>query len=509
MKRLLLLWALLTFAVPGFLPLAHATVSTTAPRNDYIGNGATATYSYTFRIFASSDLRVTTRDTAGVETPLILTTDYTVTGVNKATGGTITLVAGNLTSGYVLTIRFDRTPQQSTDLRNQGGFFAEVHETKFDELTRYAQQNKDVLDRSLHLPETEVGTSAATRLLPASLRASKYLGFDASGNLTYYTAIISGGATVSGFAATLLDDADSAAARGTLGAVASGGGTASSLVCVSCIASADPVVALGLATKQYVDSVPQGNVTAYTGTDTLGAGVRLAKLSGASFTFSLPAAASNTSRMVTIWHNGTSLTQVYTIDPNGAETIDGTATFILYTAGERLTVISDGTNWLKLDHWAQTAWADAGAMTITGTTSNPTKATTPDYDHVFWRRDGKTAHVKWIFQVSSGAGAADGSGNYLFAMPTGIAIDAILPPVATAYATAVMSEALRSAVFGMGKVVIDSSAVDNVIPFAYDTTHLQWARDSNATAISSAAYEMTNDEFGYFLEAHFPAANWR
>ena len=195
---------------------AQATVSTTAPRNDYIGNGATATYSYTFRIFSSSDLRVTKRDTSGAETALILTTDYTVTGVNRASGGTITLLAGNLPSGYTLTIRFDRTPQQSTDLRNQGSFFAETHETKFDELTRYIQALTDVVDRSLHLPETEVGTDAATTLPSASLRAGQFMAFDANGNVTTAAGTSGDLSPVSGYMNGLLAASSAASARSTL-----------------------------------------------------------------------------------------------------------------------------------------------------------------------------------------------------------------------------------------------------------------------------------------------------
>jgi len=213
MKRWIFLLAVL-FAIPTFAPLSQATVSTTAPRNDYVGNGATATYSYTFRIFAATDLRVTTRNTSNVETTLTYPTDYTVTGVNKAAGGTITLTAGNLTSGYALTIRFDRAPRQSTDLRNQGSFFAQTHEDKFDELTRYAQQNEDELNRALKLPETEAGTAAATTLPVAADRASQYLAFDASGNPIAAASV--GTATVSAFMQTVLDDANAAAARATL-----------------------------------------------------------------------------------------------------------------------------------------------------------------------------------------------------------------------------------------------------------------------------------------------------
>ena len=196
--------------------LAPASFSTTAPRNDYTGNGATATYTYSFRIFASSDLKVTKTDTSGVSTTLTLTTDYTVTGVNSTSGGTITLTAGNLPSNYLLTIRFQRSIQQATDLRNQGGYFASTHENKFDETTRYAQQLQDQADRSLKLPETEAGTAAKTTLPTATSRASKFLGFDSSGNPIAAAGTSADLTPVSAFINTLLDDATAVAARQTL-----------------------------------------------------------------------------------------------------------------------------------------------------------------------------------------------------------------------------------------------------------------------------------------------------
>jgi hypothetical protein len=149
----------------------HATLSVTTSRNDYIGNGATATYSYTFRITASSDLLVTTRSTAGVETTLALTSGYTVTGVGAGTGGTITLTAGNLASGVALTIRRVLPLTQPTDLRNQGPFLAETHETVFDRLTMQSQQQQDELSRSIRVPES-ISPSAFSTLLPATVAAS-------------------------------------------------------------------------------------------------------------------------------------------------------------------------------------------------------------------------------------------------------------------------------------------------------------------------------------------------
>lgn len=146
------------------------TISSTANRNDYDGNGTTATYSYSFKIFNQSHLLVTVKnDTTLVETTLTLTTHYTVTGVNASSGGTIVLVAGSfdwldgsnyLDTGYSLTIRRVVPLTQVTDIRNQGAFFPETHEDEFDLLMMAIQQQQDELDRSIKLPETSTNTGA-------------------------------------------------------------------------------------------------------------------------------------------------------------------------------------------------------------------------------------------------------------------------------------------------------------------------------------------------------------
>jgi len=133
---------------------------------------------------AQTDLVVTTQAIAtGVEETLALTTDYTVSGVGSATGGTVTLVAGVLPATKKITIRRVRPVTQTTDIRNQGDFYPEGHENAFDHQVMLAQQLTEQVGRCLKIPPTEVGSVALTELPSAVDRANKYAYFDASGNI--------------------------------------------------------------------------------------------------------------------------------------------------------------------------------------------------------------------------------------------------------------------------------------------------------------------------------------
>ena len=143
------------------------SLSSANNRNDYVGNGATSVYSYTFKIFSNSQLRVT-QSVAGVETVLALTTDYTVTGAGVAAGGSITLVAGNLASGALLTIQRNISIVQETEFRNLGDFYPESHENQFDLTTMVQQMEKERLDRAVKLPNT-IAASAFDPTLPTDI----------------------------------------------------------------------------------------------------------------------------------------------------------------------------------------------------------------------------------------------------------------------------------------------------------------------------------------------------
>lgn len=129
------------------------TVSTEVDHNDYTGNGVTTTFPYTFRIFQKSDLVVQVVDLDENLTILTLDTDYTVTGAGGYTGGNV-ILSSPLTDGYQISITRELPVTQETDLRNQGKFFAEVHEDAFDKLTMLVQQVRSWFSLALRKPTT-------------------------------------------------------------------------------------------------------------------------------------------------------------------------------------------------------------------------------------------------------------------------------------------------------------------------------------------------------------------
>ena len=156
------------------------TIPSATSRNDFIGAGSTNVFGYTYRIINQLDIRVTVRNTSTqVETLLVIATDYTVSGVGALGGGNVTLVdagqpyldgAGNLNTGFNLTLRRVRTNIQETDVRNQGPQFPKTYEDALDHQTMIAQQQQDELDRSLKLPETVDPATVTTELpVPVAL----------------------------------------------------------------------------------------------------------------------------------------------------------------------------------------------------------------------------------------------------------------------------------------------------------------------------------------------------
>ena len=158
------------------------TISTTTIKNSYNGDGSVTAFNYTFKITNEDDIEVITRTSAGTETVKVLTTDYTVSGVGNAGGGTVTFVTAPA-SGLTVILRRDTPQTQGLDLIENDPLPANSLEDAFDKLTAITQELQEENDRSIKLSRTNTMTSTEFTV-GASDRANKILAFDSAGEIS-------------------------------------------------------------------------------------------------------------------------------------------------------------------------------------------------------------------------------------------------------------------------------------------------------------------------------------
>ena len=131
--------------------------------------------------------------------------------------------------------------------------------------------------------------------------------------------------------------------------------------------------------------------------------------SGAAFTVTLPAASGIGGKVLTLKKIDSSFNAV-TIDGNGAETIDGSATTTLSTQHETLMLICDGSNWQVIE---RTYPMSEQAATLSGTWNTNVSYTG------FWSRLGDKMKIRFQI-VLSGAPNSAGCG---ITIPNSLTID--------------------------------------------------------------------------------------
>ena len=158
------------------------TVSSTTTKVSASGDGSTAAFNYTFKIFANSEMEVIIRSSTGTETTKTLTTHYNVSGAGNDSGGTVTFTSGNIpASGETVVLRRKLALTQGTDYVENDPFPANSHEDGLDRLTMITQGIQEELDRAFKVSKTNsITTPEFTDA--ASARASKALGFSSDGN---------------------------------------------------------------------------------------------------------------------------------------------------------------------------------------------------------------------------------------------------------------------------------------------------------------------------------------
>jgi len=157
------------------------TVSTTSARVSYAGDGTTKAFAVSFPFFDADDLVVIERAVStGVETVKALATDYQVAG-GGGTTGTVTMNTAPA-AGVELHILRATDQTQTTDYAAHDTFPAESHERALDRAALRDQELARDIARAIRAARTD-SASLALELPTAVARASKYLLFDAGGNV--------------------------------------------------------------------------------------------------------------------------------------------------------------------------------------------------------------------------------------------------------------------------------------------------------------------------------------
>lgn len=134
------------------------TVQTNTNVANFLGNGA-ATYPIGFKFNSAADLVVQkTVIATGVTTTLTLNSDYSVAGAGVEEGGSITFSQAPTSAESIKVTRVVDL-LQLTDLRNQGKFYAEVHEAVFDKLAMIDQQQQTEIDDANAKSDEAVATA--------------------------------------------------------------------------------------------------------------------------------------------------------------------------------------------------------------------------------------------------------------------------------------------------------------------------------------------------------------
>lgn len=128
-------------------------IETTVNRWDFVGNGIWTQAHFTGLVFNAADLVVKQTTPGGVVTTLVLNSQYTVTNNYPLPGGDI-VFSSPFPDQYKLAVIRRLDLKQSTGFRNQGAFFAELHEDAFDRLTMIAQQHDEQIGRAPSLKES-------------------------------------------------------------------------------------------------------------------------------------------------------------------------------------------------------------------------------------------------------------------------------------------------------------------------------------------------------------------
>lgn len=433
-------------------------VSIETNRVQYVISSLTQVLPVPFLFFSKEDLEViSTHPVTYADSLMTLDVDYSVTGEENPSGGTVVLIAGPI--GHTVTILRKVGLTSGADLGFAMSFPSGTINEKVDKIWMAIQRMNTELVRSIRIPVSN-GDLAA---LPRTARAFRFVAFDANGNLTLSlgtTAGSSAGTDFSGIwnSITLLDSGlDSV--NGTVA-----GHTSALSTLTQRIEDTEDGVAAATSLAQSIES--QVN------TPTTGLA---AKVSSIETTYA---------------------TKVYA-DARKAEAISAAGSYTDSGLASKNRVFAQGTSpsgviagdlWIntsdsnKLKVWNGSSWVDAADTRIASLVTNVATITTDYATKVY--ADG-TAEARKAEAISAAATAAT---SYTNGQISGLSsVYATPTQVATAKSEAISAAATAATSYTNGQI----SALSSV----YATpTQVATAKSEAISSAVSSAYGYTNGQ---------------
>ncbi len=193
---------------------------------------------------------------------------------------------------------------------------------------------------------------------------------------------------------------------------------------------------------------------------------------------------------------------VHTVTRAGSDTIVGSSgalTSVSLLTSNFAVFESDGSSkwYIRQCRW-DTGWIDGGAITITGSSSNPTKGSGISTDKVYWRRIGGSIECSYQYR-QTGAGAS-GSGFYKYKVGGSFTID---------------STYIQTTEFiGLGSAYLQSTAGGAQVSagvFISDSATFSVYYNSSASAVTSAGsanFKLGDAVWLLYMTARAPITGW-
>jgi hypothetical protein len=143
-------------------------------------------------------------------------------------------------------------------------------------------------------------------------------------------------------------------------------------------------------------------------------------------------------------------------------------------------------------------WTSAGAITLTATTTNPTKGTTTS-DNISYRQLGAKQWEVVMTYIQTVANGTSGSGDYLVTLPNGLSFDTTLPSQQiTTTNIGTNTYVLMSYIIPSGSGLINNGTLGGqVYPLVYNATKFRILTTSYGSSIQcwgSGYYSLGGDD---------------